>query len=115
MQTTKTVPGILPPNGAACAAIVAGAAGTLAFGLTVVLATASSQISTQLNWSAPVGPLSGKAGVAVAVWLVSWFVLHTIWHKTDRQFAPVWMTSLALIAVGMALTFPPIFELFASH
>jgi hypothetical protein len=34
------------------------------------LAEASPAVKNLLNWWNPVGPLSGKTGVAVAVWLV---------------------------------------------
>jgi len=60
----------------------------------------------------PAGPLTGKTGVGVIAWLVSWIVLHTLWKDEDVALVRVLVVSLVLLALGLVLTFPPVFEAF---
>ncbi len=53
----------------------------MALGLLISLAEASTAIKGLLNWWGPVGPLSGKTGVAVLAWLASWGVLAHRWRN----------------------------------
>ena len=47
-------------------------------------------------------------------WLLSWAVLHKLWGRRQINFRKVSWLALALIAGAFALTFPPVFELFAN-
>lgn len=100
-------------NGPAAAAILASGFGSLALGLATTLAEASDQISAALNVYRPVGPLSGKTLVAVAVWVVAWVILHFMWKDKQVEFQPIFFATLVLIALGFLGTFPVFFELFA--
>jgi hypothetical protein len=64
------------PEGPIAAAVIAGGIGAFALGLVTTLAEASEGIRNWLQWSDPVGPLSGKVIMAVLVWLVAWAILH---------------------------------------
>ena len=99
-------------TGVAAAAMVAGGIGTFVLGLLTTGAEASEGLANALNWSNPVGPLSGKTGLAVIVWLISWYVLDRLWHSENRNLQQAFTITLILIGLGLLLTFPPFFELF---
>lgn len=101
--------------GVASAAFVASGIGCLVIGLMVTGAEMSTGLRNALNWWNPAGPLTGKTGVGVIVWLVSWVILHTMWKDKDMEFGKVFTITLILIALGFLLTFPPIFTLFAAE
>ena len=69
------------PEGPIAAAIIAGGIGTLALGLSTVLAEMSTAAKDALNLYNPVGPLAGKTIFAVAIWLLSWVGLHVYYRN----------------------------------
>jgi hypothetical protein len=107
------------PNGPVAAAFVAAGVGSLALGLMVTLAEMSADFGTFLDFSKNyglgngVGPLSGKVAIAVVAYIVSWIVLHFLWRGRELAFRSWFAAALVLVAIGFALTFPPIFLLFA--
>lgn len=103
------------PTGPAAAALIAAGIGTFTVGLITSLAEAFGGLKTALNFYNPSGPLSGKTGVAVLVWLVSWIVLHSMWRTRNPEIGRLFTWTLVLIALGFLLTFPPIFEAFAGE
>ncbi len=103
------------PNGPVAAALVAGGLGAATIGLMTTLAEASEPIKNSLNWLNPVGPLSGKTGVGIIVFFVSWIVLHVIFRGKNVNFARATTIALILLVVGLLGTFPPFFELFVKE
>lgn len=101
--------------GVASAAFVSSGIGCLVIGLMVTGAEMSAGLKTFLTWSSGVGPLSGKTGVGIIAWLISWAILHTMWKDKDMEFGKAFTATLILIALGFLLTFPPFFELFAAE
>ena len=99
-------------NGPAAAAFLAVGLGSLALGLLVIISEASKAFNKALNLYDPVGPLSGKTGAAIAVWIAAWIILHVSWKNKQVNFAGVFTASLILIIVGLLGTFPPFFDLF---
>lgn len=109
------------PNGPAVAAIVAAGVGSFTLGLMVTLAEAfPDSVKPFLDFSKNygigdgVGPLSGKVIVAVAAYLVSWGFLAYLWRGREVNFMRTFVVALVLMGLGFALTFPPIFEVFAA-
>ena len=102
-----------PSNGPVAAAALSVGIGALAFGIAVVASEASPAIAAKLNWYNPTGPLSGKTSIGIIVWLVAWAILSALWKRGSVRLRPVLMTSLALIAIGFILTFPPVFDAIA--
>ncbi len=100
------------PNGPVAAAFLAAGIGSFALGVLTTGAEASEAVANALRWSAPVGPLSGKTGLAVIVWLVAWAVLASRWRSKEVAFRAVYRWTLVLIALGLLLTFPPFFQAF---
>ncbi len=99
-------------NGIAAAAVLAAGIGSFVLGLLTTLAAVSEGLAQMLNWYNPAGPLSGKSGLAVIAWLVSWVILHTRWKDKEVNFNQIFVITLILIGLGLLLTFPPIFEAF---
>lgn len=99
-------------TGPAAAALVASGIGTLVIGLMTTGAVISEGLNNFLNWWNPAGPLTGKTGVGVIVWLISWIVTHTLWKDRDSDLGRAFTITLILIGLGVLLTFPPVFEAF---
>lgn len=102
-------------NGPAMAAVLSASIGAFVLGLFTTLNEASAGIHDFLQFSDPVGPLSGKAAFAVLGWLVSWGILHAMWRRKDVAFARVVTWSFVLLALGVLGTFPSFFESFAAE
>jgi hypothetical protein len=107
-----TTPASRVPTGPAAAAVLAAGIGCLALGLFTTLCEISGAVKTALNWWDPVGPLSGKTGLAYAVWLASWVVLHQLFKHRQTDFGKLYVWSLVLIFLGLVGTFPTFFALF---
>jgi len=86
--------------------------GSAVIGLLTTGAVISAGLKSALNWWSPAGPLTGKTGVGVIAWLASWIVLHILWKDEDVAFVRVLVVTLVLLALGLLLTFPPVFEAF---
>lgn len=103
------------PEGPVAAAILAGGVGCLAMGIFTTLAEASTSIKDWLNWNNDVGPLSGKTGMTVIVWLMAWAVLHVVYRDKPFETRRAFGIAIALIALGALGTFPTFFQAFASE
>jgi hypothetical protein len=115
------------PNGPVVAAFVAAGVASLVMGIGVVLNEASApikdaigvdftaflQFDKNFGLGAGVGPLSGKVALAVIAFAVSWVVLHLWLRGKEVNFRNGFIVALVLVGLGFALTFPPIFMLFA--
>jgi hypothetical protein len=110
------------PNGPAAAAFLAAGIGAFVLGLMVTLAatfppaegeTSFFDFSTTYGIGEGVGPLSGKVIIGVAAYLISFLVLGLWWRGRAVSLRPVFIASIVLLALGFALTFPPIFEVLA--
>lgn len=115
------------PNGPVAAAFLAAGVGSLVIGIGVVLNEASStikdaigvdfnaflQFDKNFGLGSGVGPLSGKVGLAVIAFVVSWVIFHFWLRGKEVNFRTYFIAALVLVGLGFALTFPPIFLLFA--
>lgn len=107
------------PNGPVAAAFIAAGIGSLVLGVFVVLNEVSADINRFLRFDqnfglgSGVGPLSGKVALAVIAYVVAWVVLHVWLRGKEVNFRNAFIVSLVLVGLGFALTFPPIFLLFA--
>ena len=96
--------------GAASAAFVASGLGCFYIGLLTTLAEMNTVVKSALTWSAPVGPLSGKVGIGVILWVISWVILHNLWKDQESNISKSLMLTLVFFVLGFLLTFPPIFQ-----
>lgn len=98
--------------GPGAAAMLAAGIGSFSVGLFTVLAEISPAIKTFLTWVPQVGALSGKTGMAMILFLVTWLVLGTALKNSKITYSTATSLTLALVALGVLLTFPPIFRAF---
>jgi hypothetical protein len=115
------------PSGPGAAAFVSAGIGSLFMGIGVVLNEYSAQIKSLIGidfnaflkfdanygLGSGVGPLSGKVIVAVLAYLISFAILFALWRNREISVRKAFIWTLVLTAIGFALTFPPIFMLFA--
>jgi hypothetical protein len=99
-------------TGEAAAAMISGAIGTFVIGLLTTGSVIFEGLREALNWWNPAGPLTGKTGVGVIAWLISWALLNTVWKNEDYDLRKAFIITLILLALGVILTFPPVFEAF---
>ncbi len=100
------------PNGIAAAAMIAGGIGSLMIGLLTTGSVIVSGLKDLLNFWSPAGSLTGKTAISILVWLISWAILNSLWRDRDYDIRKALTITLALVGVGLLLTFPPIFEAF---
>jgi hypothetical protein len=101
-------------TGPAAAALASAGLGCSAMGVFTTLAEASPSLKKALNLYDPVGPLSGKVAGAIAVYIVSWFVLGLILRHREVHLVR-WLTlTFILVGVGLVFTFPPVYDLFTA-
>lgn len=94
------------------AAILACGIGCFMFGIMVILAESNPNFALKLQWLNPVGPLSGKVGIGILSWLVSWAVLLQILKGKKANGKKLFQIGLWLIVISFVMTFPPFFNLF---
>lgn len=95
------------------AAFVASGVGSMVLGLATVLAEISEPIRSSLFWIRQGGPLSGETCLAVIAFVFSWGILTIAFKKHPIRLRTSFVIALALVSIGLLLTFPPIFRLVA--
>jgi hypothetical protein len=112
------------PNGPAAAAFLAAGIGAFVLGLTVTLheafppaegQTAFWDFAKNFGLGSGVGPLSGKVTIGTLAYLISFVGFGFAWRGREVNQRRVLIVSAILLALGFALTFPPIFEVFAAE
>jgi hypothetical protein len=99
-------------TGPAAAAMISGSIGTFVIGLLTTGSVIFEGLRQALNWWNPAGPLTGKTGVGVIAWLISWVLLNTVWKDREYDLRKALIITLIFITLGLILTFPPVFEAF---
>lgn len=97
------------------AAFISSGIGSAVLGILIVLTTmkAGAGLKTALTWVTPAGPLSGKTGVAVIAFILSWVILHFVFKNRPIKLTTSFAITIALVVLGLLTSYPPIFELFA--
>jgi hypothetical protein len=99
------------PSGPAAAAMISAGIGIMVIGILTTAAEMSEGLSQALNLYSPTGPLSGKTGFGVVAWLLSWLILGQLWKDKTSDLQRSFIITLVLAAIGLLLTFPPLFAL----
>lgn len=125
MTTTTNVAKIVVPakeetqvvamDSAVGAAFIASGVGSTVLGLAIIGAEASAGIKDALNLWNPAGPLSGKTTVAVIAFLISWVLLHLGMKNRTISLTTSFIITAVLVGIGLLLSFPPVFEMFAAE
>jgi hypothetical protein len=97
------------------AAFIASGIGSFVLGILIVLTEMPSGagLKSALAFVGPVGPLSGKTTVAVIAFVASWAILHFVFKNRAVKLTTSFIITVVLLALGLLLSFPPVFELFA--
>ena len=96
-------------NGPAMAAFLAAGAGTFLMGLFVILNEAG--VYTAPSLYGPAGGVSGRTTFGTIAWLIVWGTLHARWKSRSVESSRVLPLTLALIALGLVMMFPPVWGL----
>ena len=100
---------LAPTDSAELAAILSAGIGAFALGAFVLLNETGIFAAPALY--GPAGGVSGRTTFAVLAWLLAWGVLHMRWRDRRLQPGGVYLTTLVLIALGIAACFPPLWGL----
>jgi hypothetical protein len=109
---TKVRKAAVVKTGVAAAALISSGIGVFVIGLMTTGAVLSAGLKDFLNWWNPAGPLTGKAGIGILAWLISWAIMNSKWKDQDSNLDKAFKVTLILIFLGLVLTFPPVFEAF---
>jgi hypothetical protein len=97
-------------NGQAGAAILAAGVGSAALGVLALAGDALPAVNHALAIYRPTGALSGVTTGAIVIWLAVWFGLERRWRGKQIDFWRINVGALALLVVGILLTFPPFMD-----
>ncbi|HEU5315069.1 MAG TPA: hypothetical protein VFX49_03110 [Chloroflexota bacterium] len=103
------------PTGAAGAALLSGGLGLFAMSISQVMAEGSEAAKTAIHnlgklWipgAQGIGPYSGKETIALAVWLVSWAILHYVLRRREINLTAYGIAFLLLIGLSTTIFWPP--------
>ncbi len=95
------------------AAMIASGVGSLVLGIAIVGAETNAGIKSFLAWNSGVGPLSGKTGVSVIAFIVSWVALHFYFQRKVVTLTTSFIVTVVLVVLGLLLSFPPVFAALA--
>ncbi|MEO8565544.1 MAG: hypothetical protein ABI541_04100 [Betaproteobacteria bacterium] len=99
------------PNGPGAAAILAAGIGSAALGILSLAGDAWAAIGKSLNFYNPTGTLSSVTTVTIVIWLASWYILNLRWRTKNVAVTRVNISAFIGLAIGLALTFPPVMDL----
>jgi hypothetical protein len=94
------------------ASMIASGIGSLVLGIAIVLAEVSPALKAFLTWNKGVGPLSGKTGVSIIAFVLSWVVLHYAFRNKSISLTTSFIWTIVLVVLGLLLSFPPVFMSF---
>lgn len=98
-------------NGAALASFLAAGIGAFAVGFFVIIHEAGLFSAPALY--GPAGGVTGRTTFAAVTWLIGWAVLHSRWKDRQLESNRVYPATLVLTALGIVLSFPPVWRIFA--
>lgn len=96
-------------NGAALASFLAAEIGAFAVGFFVIINEVGLFSAPALY--GPAGGVSGRTTFAAVTWLIGWAVLHRRWKDRQLESNRVYTATLVLIALGIVLSFPPVWPI----
>lgn len=99
-------------NGSGAAAILAAGIGSLALAVLACAGDKWAAVKNSLIFYKPTGPLSGVTTTAILIWLATWGVLEWRWRNRSVGVRRISIIALALLGLSLALTFPPVVDLF---
>ncbi|MBK8030441.1 MAG: hypothetical protein IPK17_13245 [Chloroflexi bacterium] len=113
VQSSVETTSISVADRAVGAAMIASGVGSLVLGIAIVAAEANAGIKSFLAWNSGVGPLSGKTGVSVIAFIISWVALHFFFQRKAVSLTTSFIITVVLVVLGLLLSYPPVFQAFA--
>jgi hypothetical protein len=98
------------PNGPAAAAAIGAGIAVSSLGVLFTVSHSRSDLSEWLQFKNDVGAVSGLSTMAVIIWLFSWVLLTVVLWDRSIPFPVIAGITLALLALGLVLTTPPIVQ-----
>ncbi len=92
--------------------LLSAGVGSFALAVLAIAADKSAFLKRSLIFYKPTGPLSGVTTIAILIWLLTWGILEWRWQKDTVAMGRISVIALVLLALGVALTFPPFADLF---
>jgi hypothetical protein len=99
-------------NGSGAAAILAAGIGSFALAVLSCAGDKSAAVKNSLIFYRPTGPLSGVTTAAILIWILTWGILESRWRNRTVAVGRISVVALALLALSLLLTFPPVVDLF---
>lgn len=99
-------------NGSGAAAVLAAGVGAFMIAVLDLAADRILSIKRAMNFYNPTGPLSGVTTISIVAWLACWVILDWRWRKRSVGVVRISMVALLLLLLSLALTFPPIADIF---
>ena len=104
------------PSGGAAAAFLSVALGVAALAVSHLASESSERVKNIVYgfgklWmpgAEGIGPYSGKETVALVVWLVSWFILHSILRRREVNVRIIGVLWLIGMGIATTLLWPPV-------
>jgi hypothetical protein len=96
----------MKPNGPAVAAVLSAAAGVFTLGFLYIAGEVVGTVRNLLTWSQPIGSITGKAAVAIVVWLLLWAFLSGRYRGQNVDAARLLRLAWVLIIAGFVFTLP---------
>jgi hypothetical protein len=98
-------------NGSGAASILAAGIGSFALAVLACASDKSVAVKNSLVFYEPTGPLSGVTTAAILIWLLTWGILEWRWRNRTVAIGRICTVALALLSLGLLLTFPPVVDL----
>ena len=99
--------------GPVAAVFLAAGVASLILGILTTTAEISEGVKSGLEWSKPVGPLTGKVVLSSIGFFLAWGILYAVLKDKDPRPKSIWMWTSILVIAGIVLTFPLVFQAFA--
>ena len=109
-EAAPTSTGML--NGAGAASVLAAGIGCFMVAVFAILGDKISTFKDFFNFWKATGPLSGVTTSAIVVWLAAWVILHALWRNRSVPIERISTIAIGLLCLSVALTFPPLADLF---
>jgi hypothetical protein len=101
------------PNGGAIGVLLAAGIAAILFGVSIIAVDASSAVKTALTLSVAVGPLSGESIVLIGSYALATAILWPALARRRLDSRQAVRLAVGMVVLGLLLTFPPVYQLFA--
>ncbi|MEW5746318.1 MAG: hypothetical protein AB1805_12875 [Nitrospirota bacterium] len=106
-------PKAVDTDGVLAAALLASGIGSAALGISSIVVAAVAPLKQMMTLYDRTSLLGGKALLSLALWAISWAVLHFRWQYKQKDFWKIFRVTIVLDLLGLAASLQPISDAFA--